>query len=245
MITVDPLLLTRQQRAALANGLVAPRPIAWVSTVTEDGVPNLAPFSFFNAFSTAPLTVGIGPGSREGVNKDSLRNIKTTGEFTVSMVTEELARRANLSSAEFDPAVNEWEIAGVTPRESETVRPPSVAESPASLECRVFEIVELGDSPRLTNSLVIARVTRIHVAEEVVDDEFRVDPEALRLVGRMGGDLWCTTGERFSLRRPTFDDALAGLESIQIEPDLRSSLARAMEAGARRVDDVGSSACGS
>jgi flavin reductase (DIM6/NTAB) family NADH-FMN oxidoreductase RutF len=210
MTSFDPTTLERTRLAALANGLVAPRPIAWVSTVGVDGVPNLAPFSYFNAFSTAPFTIGVGPGSRDGVNKDSLRNIRVRGEFTISVVTEELATIANLSSAEFDSAVDEWETTGLTKRPSEVVEPPSVAESPAALECRVFTIVDLSSSDMPTNSLVVARVVRIHVSEEVIDHEtLRVDPEALALVGRMGGDLWCTTRGRFTLRRPTLEEGFA------------------------------------
>jgi len=219
MRTFDPMELDRARLTSLANGLVAPRPIAWVSTIAADGAHNLAPFSYFNAFSTAPFTIGVGPGSREGVNKDSLRNIKVSGEFTVSVVTEQLATIANLSSTEFDPAVDEWETTGLTRRRSETVTPPSVAESPAALECRVFTIVDLGPSDQPTNSLVIARVVRIHVSEDVVDPEtLLVDPEALGLVGRMGGDLWCTTRSRFTLRRPTLEEGHARTP-VAPEPD--------------------------
>jgi flavin reductase (DIM6/NTAB) family NADH-FMN oxidoreductase RutF len=219
MRSFDPTELDRARLTALANGLVAPRPIAWVSTTDGDGVPNLAPFSYFNAFSTTPFTIGVGPGSREGVNKDSLRNIKTSGEFTVSVVTEELATIANLSSAEFDPAVDEWETTGLTKRTSSVVAPPSVAESPAALECRVFTIVDLGSPEKPTNSLVIARVVQIHVSEDVIDPEtLRIDPEALGLVGRMGGDLWCTTRGRFMLRRPTLEEGHARMP-VAPEPD--------------------------
>lgn len=206
MIVLDPQSLTRMQLAGLVGGLVAPRPIAWVSTIGPDGTPNLAPFSFFNTFSAAPLTVGIGPGSRDGVPKDSLRNIKASGEFSISVVTEELAARANVTSAEVGAEADEWSLAGLRSRPAETVRPPVVAESPASFECRVFEIVDLGEPSLPTNSLVIARVTRIHVDEAVLDDDYRVDPEAVRLVARMGGDLWATTRDRFSLSRPTPED---------------------------------------
>jgi flavin reductase (DIM6/NTAB) family NADH-FMN oxidoreductase RutF len=210
MITVDPNALTRQEMTALANGIVAPRPIAWVSTIAGDGTYNLAPFSFFNCFSTAPLTIGIGPGSRDGVNKDTLANIKATGEFVVNVVNEELVSLANQTSAEFDPSVDEWQVAGVSRRPSVDVRPPGVAESPAILECRVFQIVDLGDPGSPTNSLVIARVTRVHLDESIVDEGFRVDPDAIGLVGRMGGNLYSTTRDRFELRRPTVDEAIAG-----------------------------------
>jgi flavin reductase (DIM6/NTAB) family NADH-FMN oxidoreductase RutF len=186
----------------LVNGLVAPRPIAWVSSEDRSGSRNLAPFSFFNAFSTQPPTVAIGPGSRQGVNKDSLRNIRETGEFVVNIVNYELAVRANQTSAEFPPDVNEWEIAWVTPAPSEDVTPPRVAEAPASLECRVHSIVDLGTEDTPTNSIVIATVTRFHVREDILDG-YRVRPEMLDAVARMGRNLWCTSRDRFELARPS------------------------------------------
>jgi flavin reductase (DIM6/NTAB) family NADH-FMN oxidoreductase RutF len=220
MIAVDPTTLSRRQLIGLANGLVAPRPIAWVSSIGPNGTPNLAPFSFFNCFSTAPLTLGIGPGSRAGVNKDTLHNVKASGELTVSVVTQDLATRANLTSAEFERDVDEWEVVGITPRPSVTVAPPSVNESPAAFECRVFKIVDLGEPDVPTNSLIIARVSYVHVSEVLVRDEhYRIDAEAAALVGRMGADLWSTTRDRFSLRRPTIEESHAGVDAIPIEPD--------------------------
>jgi flavin reductase (DIM6/NTAB) family NADH-FMN oxidoreductase RutF len=207
-VIVDPGELTRAEVTALVNGLVAPRPIAWVSTIGLDGRRNLAPFSYFNAFSTSPPTVAIGPGSRSGVHKDSLRNVKDTGELTISVVTEELAAAANLTSAELGSDVDEWELAGLAPAPSQDVRPPRVAASPAALECRVVQIVDLGPGGEPTNSVVVARVTRIHVDEAVLAG-FAPDPELIRLVGRMGASLWCTTRDRFTLVRPTVDEALA------------------------------------
>jgi flavin reductase (DIM6/NTAB) family NADH-FMN oxidoreductase RutF len=205
VIAVDPTDLTRPQLGELALGLVAPRPIAWVSTLSADGVPNLAPFSFFNLFSTAPATLAVGPGSRRGINKDSLANIRATGEFVVNVVTEELARLANMTSAEVEPSVDEWSLAGISSRASTMVAPRAVAESPASLECRVLQIVELSDDSELpTNALVIARVLCIVVDESVLDDRetYRVDPAKVALVARMGGDLWCRSRDVFELARP-------------------------------------------
>ncbi len=200
---LDPGTLERGVLNGLINGLVAPRPIAWVSTIGAGGTRNLAPFSFFNAFSFSPLpTVGVGPGSRSGVNKDSLRNIKETLELTISVVTEELAERANASSAEFGPEIDEWEVAGVTPVPSTVVAPPRVGESPVAFECRVHQIVELGAADALANALVVARVVRIHVDDDALDADLRPLPDVLRLVGRMGGDDWVRTRDRFELRRP-------------------------------------------
>ncbi len=195
----------RRELNALLNGLVAPRPIAWVSTVAADGTRNLAPFSFFNAFSFFPPTIGIGPGSRSGINKDSLRNIREIHEFVVSLVNEDLAELANLSSAEFPSDVDEWELTGLEPAPSVVVAPERVAASPASLECRVLQIVDLGDPKLPTNSLVIAEVVRLHVVDEALDG-LTPRPEALRLVGRMGGDWWVRTTDRFALPRPASAD---------------------------------------
>ena len=169
MRNVDPDELDRPRLTALVNGLVAPRPIAWVSTTSTGGTHNLAPFSFFNAFATKPFTIGIGPGSREGVNKDSLRNIKETGELTVNVVTEGLATVANLSSAEFDASVDEWEITGLTERPSTAVGPPVGRRVPGGVRVPRVPIVDLGPVDKPTNSLVIARVVRLHVSEGVID----------------------------------------------------------------------------
>jgi flavin reductase (DIM6/NTAB) family NADH-FMN oxidoreductase RutF len=206
---IDPATLERRDILDLVNGLVAPRPIAWVSSEDRSGVRNLAPFSFFNGFSTQPPTIAIGPGSRQGVNKDSLRNIKETGEFVVNVVSYELAVRANQSSAEFSADVDEWDVAGVTAAASDDVRPQRVAEAPASLECRVHTIVDLGTDETPTNSVVIATVTRFHVRDEILDG-YRVRPEILDAVGRMGRNLWCTTRDRFDLPRP------AGVDPVEV-----------------------------
>lgn len=198
----DPQTLDRRALNALMNGLVAPRPIAWVSTVSAAGRPNLAPFSFFNAFSFSPPTVAIGPGSRNGVNKDTLRNIRETGEFTISMVSEELATLCNATSAEFPPEIDEWEALGVEGAASELVQPRRVASSPAALECRVLQVVELGAVDARSNSLVLGRVVRIYVRDDAMDGT-TPRSDVLGLVGRMGGDDWCRTTDRFALRRPS------------------------------------------
>ncbi len=206
---IDPDTLTREQLNGLITGIVSPRPIAWVSTIAADGSRNLAPFSFFNAFSFNPPVVGIGPGARAGIEKDSLGNIRATGEFTVSVVTEKLAESANLSSGDFSPQVDEWDIAGVSPAPADDVSPARVAESPAALECRVKQIVDLGIPLEPSNALVIGLVTRVHVTDDVLD-ELVPQPDRLRLVGRMGEAHWCATRDRFELERPRW----AELKSI-------------------------------
>lgn len=204
---IDPKDLERSDLNKLVNSLVYPRPIAWVSSVGANGTRNLAPFSFFNVFSFHPKpVVGIGPGSRQGINKDSLANIKETGEFVINLVNEELAYVANLTSADFGPGVDEWEVSGLEPAPSEVVGPERVAASPASLECRVKQVVELGSEERPSNSLVIGVVERIHVVDEAVFDGYKIRPDVMRLVGRMGGPYWVRTHDHFELPRPASTD---------------------------------------
>lgn len=213
---LDPATLDFRARNGLMNGLVMPRPIAWVSSVGSDGSRNLAPFSFFGAFSFDPPTIGVGPGSRRGVNKDSLRNIKATGEFVVNLVDRRLAEVVNACSGEFPPDVDEWEVSGMEGLPSETVAPKRVAAAPAALECRVRQVLELGTSDRPSNNLVVAWITRMHVIDEAMDG-LKPRPEVLDLVGRMGGDDWCTTRDRFALPRPKSVDPTEVSAQLQLK----------------------------
>jgi flavin reductase (DIM6/NTAB) family NADH-FMN oxidoreductase RutF len=220
VISLDPRGLGRRERNNIMNGLVYPRPIAWVSTVSAGGARNLAPFSFFNAFSFSPPTVGIGPGSRRGINKDTLANVRATGEFVVNLVSRRMAETANLTSAELSADADEWDVVGVQPVPSDDVLPARVAEAPAAFECRVHRIVDLGSDAEPSNSLIIGRVTRVHVLDGALGDELLPRAEVLDLVGRMGGDLWIGTGEPFVLPRPATNDE--GAIRLLAE-DLRSS----------------------
>jgi flavin reductase (DIM6/NTAB) family NADH-FMN oxidoreductase RutF len=205
-VIIEPAALGRRERSALVNGLVAPRPIAWVSSLAPDGARNLAPFSFFGAFSFDPPTIGIGPGSREGVNKDTLANVRATGEFVVNLVDRGLAEKANACSGEFAAEVDEWEVTGLTGAPCEVVAPMRVAEAPAALECRVRQVLELGEADRASNSLVVAWIVRFHVRDDAING-FVPRQDVLDLVARMGGDDWCTTRDRFTLPRPQSTDA--------------------------------------
>jgi flavin reductase (DIM6/NTAB) family NADH-FMN oxidoreductase RutF len=216
-VILDPATLDRRARNGLVNGLVAPRPIAWVSSIAPDGSRNLAPFSFFGAFSFDPPVIGVGPGSREGVNKDSLRNIRASGELVVNLVNRRLAEVVNACSGEFSPNVDEWEVSGMEGLPSETVAPMRVAGAPAALECRVQQVLELGSPDRASNNLVVAWITRIHVDDDAMDGLTPV-PEALDLVGRLGGHEWCTTRDRFTLPRPV------SVDPAEVAADLRRQL---------------------
>lgn len=182
--------------------VVQPRPIAFVSSLAADGTPNLAPFSFYNAVSGNPPFVLFSPQlrGRGGAKKDTLRNVEATGEFVVATVTEGIAEAMNRTSAELPPEVSEWEVGGFTPEPSHLVRPARVAESPVNIECRVHQIVSLGDGPGAGN-LVIGRVLLIHVADDLIVNG-RVASERLRAIGRMGGARYARTDSTFDLPRP-------------------------------------------
>jgi flavin reductase (DIM6/NTAB) family NADH-FMN oxidoreductase RutF len=183
---------------------IAPRPIAWVSTLSRDGVPNLAPFSFFNCVSAEPPLVAFAPALRSVENghapKDTLRNIRETGEFVINVVTFKLAEAMNLTSGEYDHSVNEFDVAKLTTRPSEIVRPAQVAESPVSFECKIYQIIDFGLKPP-GGSLVIGEIVSVHIKESVLRDG-KIEPEALDLVGRMGGNQYSRTTQRFELERP-------------------------------------------
>jgi len=201
-VTIDPAAADARDLYKLMVGAIVPRPIAFVSTVSPDGVPNLAPFSFFTAISANPPVVCFCPMVRgsDGGRKDTLSNIEATREFVVNVVSEDFAREMNTCSAEFPPQVDEFQVSGLTPLASEVVRPPRVAESRIQMECRLFQIVHVSPKP-LGGSLVIGEVVRFHVADELFDN-FRIDPDKLRAIGRMGGPTYTRTTDRFEMERP-------------------------------------------
>jgi flavin reductase (DIM6/NTAB) family NADH-FMN oxidoreductase RutF len=187
---------------------VAPRPIAWVSTVSASGQPNLAPFSFFNAISGEPPLLIFAPGMRlrreaeavRGETKDTLRNVRETGEFVVNVVTYDVAEAMNLTSGEYEASVNEFELAKLTPRSATVVKPPLVAESPVNFECKVRQVVDF-PSPPHDSSLVIGEIVFMHIDERHFKDG-KLDANSLDLVGRMGGMQYSRTTERFEMMRP-------------------------------------------
>jgi flavin reductase (DIM6/NTAB) family NADH-FMN oxidoreductase RutF len=191
---------------------VAPRPIAWVSTLSATGHPNLAPFSFFNCVCVSPPLLAFAPALRPpkdagsssteapGEAKDTLRNIRETKEFVVNVVTYDLLQPMNITSGEYAPTVNEFELAKVTPQPSTLVRPERVAESPVSFECRLRQILDFSTVPDGT-SLVIGEIVAIHINDAHLKDG-RIDRNSLDLIGRMGGLQYTRTSERLELARP-------------------------------------------
>jgi len=184
------------------TGVVTPRPIAWVTTLSPTGVLNLAPFSFFNAFGANPPVVVFSPTlTRNGTKKDTLRNIEANGEFVIHSSVASLAETVNLTSRELPPDESEVTLAGLHTTPSVKVKPPRVTEAPTAFECRVMQIIPLGNGA-ISGNLVIGEVVMIHIADDVLDPAGRVDPRKLKTVARLGGDFWCHTSDLFEQARP-------------------------------------------
>jgi flavin reductase (DIM6/NTAB) family NADH-FMN oxidoreductase RutF len=199
---IRPEELSARELYKLMIGTVVPRPIAWVSTISRDGVRNLAPYSFFNAVSADPPVVCFAPSRKPAGDqrKDTLRNVEETGEFVVNIVSVALAEAMNRTAAEVGPEVDEFELAGVTAVAATQVSAPMVAEAPAKLECRLKQILPMGNRPT-SGILVLGEVVCFHYAEGLVE-EHRVDAGKLDAVGRMGGMSYSFTRDRFDLIRP-------------------------------------------
>jgi flavin reductase (DIM6/NTAB) family NADH-FMN oxidoreductase RutF len=192
---------------------VAPRPIAWVSSLSASGKANLAPFSFFNCVSAEPPLLAFSPALRaprepgsahaelRGEPKDTLRNIRETKEFVINVVTYDLLEPMNLTSGEYAPSINEFELASLTPQPSRIVRPPRVGESPVSFECKLYQILEFSPVPG-GGVLVIGEIVAMHIDDAHLKDG-RIDRDSLDLIGRMGGMQYARTRDRFELARPS------------------------------------------
>jgi flavin reductase (DIM6/NTAB) family NADH-FMN oxidoreductase RutF len=190
VIVFDPTEHTAAKAQGMLSQVVAPRPIALVSTVDDEGVVNLAPFSYFMAVTGRPLLVAISMGMRESDagDKDSYRNAVRCGEFVINVTTDRLREDLEVAAMEFPPGTSELDALGWTPIPSQRVHPPSIAESPAHLECRIHRIVDLGEQGVHFSGvhLVVGEVVCIALDESVCDDELRVDQQLLAPVGRMG-----------------------------------------------------------
>lgn len=185
---------------AMLVSLITPRPIAWVTTLNENGTVNAAPFSFFNALGGDPPIIGFAPGDRDdGTPKDTARNIRRTHEFVVNLVDEATAEAMNRTSASLPYGVSELETAGLTAVASSMVGPPRIGEAPASLECKEWGTLQIG-----RNRVVIGLVRRIHVRDALIDpDKLRIRSEQLHVIGRMAAPNWyCRTRDRFEMARP-------------------------------------------
>jgi len=213
---IDPGSLPAREAYQLMIDLVAPRPIAWVSSMDANGRSNLAPFSYYQGVCSRPPTIVLGISWRsDGTPKDTLANVLATGEFTVNHVRREHAEAMNLTSGDHPPEVDEWDlvaragVATLTPAPSRHVAPPRIAEANAALECRLVHAIPLGrgrgSSP--SSTLVIAEIAMFWVARTLIERDDRgrlrpLDPARLASVGRLGGIAYTDTVETFSMRRP-------------------------------------------
>jgi flavin reductase (DIM6/NTAB) family NADH-FMN oxidoreductase RutF len=198
-VIIDPANSTPQNIYKLLVGAVVPRPIAFVSTLSPEGVPNLAPFSFFTVASANPPVLCFTASYREP-GKDTLVNIRATKEFVVNIVSAEFAAKMNITAGEYPYGVDEFAMSGLTAVPSEVVRPPRVKESHVNMECKLLQTVEVSRQP-LGGTLILGEVVRFHVEDGMMED-FRIDPDKLAAVGRMAGNTYCTTKDRFDLIRP-------------------------------------------
>ena len=189
MITIDPNNISTSKLHGYLLGAVAPRPIAFASTIDEKGKPNLSPFSFFNVFSSNPPTLVFSPSrkGRDNTTKHTYENAKKTKEVVINVVNYDIVQQMSLSSTAYPEGVNEFIKAGLTMVSSDIVKPFRVAESPVQFECKVKEIIELGNQGGAGN-LILCEVLKIHIEEAVLDGEGSIDQHKIDLVSRMGGN---------------------------------------------------------
>jgi len=199
---VSPKTLSTQTVYKLMAGSILPRPIGWISTMDNEGNNNLAPFSFFNAICPDPPHLLFCNSYRSGgTPKDTLANVRENGEFVVNIVTETLGEAMNITATEFPFGVDEFAAADVATAPSVAVRPHRVADSPIHFECKVAQIVELGDESG-GGAVVIGEIVHIHVDESVLYDGDKIDLEKLQPVGRLSGNNYCRVSDAYELIRP-------------------------------------------
>ena len=187
---------------AWMTAAIQPRPIAWVSTISAEGRTNLAPFSFFQGVTSAPPTLLVVPvNTRDGGKKDTVRNIEQVPEFVVNVVSFVLAEKMNATAALLPYGESEFTAFGIEATSSELVRPPRVALSPVSFECKLHQVVPVGEGPFAAH-VIFGRILVVHADDAVLDAKGLPDPVKLDLVGRMGGELYSRTRETFSVKRP-------------------------------------------
>lgn len=199
----NPDELHQKEVYKLLTGLIIPRPIAWVSTINDEGIPNLAPFSYFNAVGDDPPHVMISISRGGHLNKDTLNNILKNNEFVVNLVTEELADKMNSTAHPLPPHESEFVFANVDSAVSTKVKPPLVAKSPVSMECIMVHHYNLEQHKNGGSTIIIGRVVQFHVQEGILDENFHVKVDNYKPISRLAGANYAKLGELFSIKRPT------------------------------------------
>jgi flavin reductase (DIM6/NTAB) family NADH-FMN oxidoreductase RutF len=223
MLTLDPKELPIPKLHQYLLGAIGPRPIAFASTVDENGNPNLAPFSFFNVFSAKPPILIFSPArsGRSNTTKDTYNNVKVVPEVVINVVNYDIVHQMSLASSPYAPGVSEFEKAGFTAVKSDLVKPFRVGESPVQFECKVNEVVELGHEGGAGN-LIISEVVKIHINEAVLDANGMIDQHKIDLVSRMGGDWYCRSDQNsmFEIKKPI---TTCGIGFDALPSDVRNS----------------------
>ena len=197
----DPQQIDQKAIYKLLTGAVIPRPIGWISSISPDGIPNLAPFSFFNAVGDDPPHVMFSTVRPNDINKDTLNNVLATKQFVVNMVTEETVERMNMTSQTVAADVNEFELAGLTPIASVKVKPPRVKESPINFECELVHHYTLENHKFGGAVILVGKIVMFHFDESVLLDDFKIDMDSYRPVARLAGSNYSKLGEVFSIKR--------------------------------------------
>ncbi len=223
MRTVNPKEVSVSVFHSYLLGAIAPRPIAFASTIDREGRVNLSPFSFFNVFGSNPPTLIFSPNHRvrDNTAKHTLENVLEVEEVVINMVEHSMVEQMSLASCEYEKGVNEFKKAGFTPLPSVTIRPPRVAESPAAFECKVREVIRIGEGGGSPN-LVICEVLLAHIDEKILDEKGLIDTRKTDWVARMGGDWYCRAhGEAvFMVSKPNLH---RGIGVDQIPARIRNS----------------------
>lgn len=205
MLTIDPKEIPVPKLHHYLLGAIGPRPIAFASTVDADGNDNLAPFSFFNVFSANPPILIFSPArsGRTNTTKDTYNNVKVVPEVVINVVNYDMVHQMSLASSPFAPGVSEFIKTGFTPIASETIQPKRIKESPVQFECKVIDVKELGKEGGAGN-LIFCEVQKIHISEEILDEDQAIDQKKIDLVARMGGNWYCRADENsmFEIQKP-------------------------------------------
>ncbi|MFC7370196.1 flavin reductase family protein [Fictibacillus iocasae] len=202
MIAIDPGLLDAKENYKFLTGSIIPRPIAFVTSETENGVLNAAPFSYFNIVTADPPLISISVGRKNGEMKDTSRNILVNKEFVVHIPDESYIEAVNVTAASLPPAESEVELAGLTPVKSTAISVPGVKEASIRLECVLQQSIPLGGTnSKPSTDLIIGKVVHYHISEELYD-KGRIDASGLKPIGRLAGHDYMKLGERFSIERP-------------------------------------------
>ena len=197
----DPNDLEYSAVYKLLTGAIIPRPIGWISTISEDGINNLAPFSYFNAVGDDPPHVMFSTGRGNNLNKDTLNNVLATKQFVVNMVTEDVVEQMNITAQSVPSDIDEFELAGVTPISSEKIKPMRVKESPIAFECELVHHYFLEDHKHGGACIIIGRIIMMHFDDNVLLDNYKINLENYKPVSRLAGSNYAKIGELFSVKR--------------------------------------------